>query len=736
MLLLATKGPKMLGAAPPISALGPAVCIDFETHLIRIDEEAEVAHMLAPRPVCLAWYDGTRSGLIPCWLPEARSFLRALLESDRILIGHSIAFDFLVAAAEWPELLPLIFAAYDAGRIRCTKVKQLLIDIARGEHKGRVTRGRFVRGTKKAGLHALATLVDHWLDERMEKENTFRLRYGELDGVDMIAWPEEAIDYPLGDASGAYRVIVQQGAFVQNAGYSDDGIMPDELRQTRADFALHLLQSWGIRTDPTRVAELRTRIGGEVETVLESLIPSGMVSRERGALKRNMQAIRDRVTASCARRGVAVPLTDGGAVATDTDTLKECSDDEALVALGNVSHSMTILSREIPQLERGTRWPLCARYNVLVESGRTSTSKPNIQNPSRKGGVRECYVARRGFMFADVDYEAIELHALAQACLDIVGHSALADALNKGLDPHLLFAAQLLGISYDEAKARRREKVVKDMRQLAKVANFGFPGGLAAKTFVEYAHGYDDKLKSIVDLPMAERLHDAWFKAWPEMREYFARVGSMIGVVGVVRQLRSKRIRGGVEFCAAANTFFQGLTADGCKDAMWLLAKECYLGEWTVPACGADEEVRRAQGAPSPLLGSRIVIFMHDEFIVEVPSGRWDAHRAAHRLAAVMRAAMQAWMPDVRVKADPALMWRWWKGVEPVKDTDGCLLPSMPGKKTNADVVVEEIWVYDEGPVAEEARRFLERVERKEAKPEDLFSLPEDVQVWVDRLVA
>ena len=32
-----------------------------------------------------------------------------------------------------------------------------------------------------------------------------------------------------------------------------------------------------------------------------------------------------------------------------------------------------------------------------------------------------------------------------------VGFSKLAEALNRGLDPHLAMAAQILGISYEEA---------------------------------------------------------------------------------------------------------------------------------------------------------------------------------------------------------------------------------------------------------------------------------------------
>src|SRR5690606_32482748 len=117
--------------------------------------------------------------------------------------------------------------------------------------------------------------------------------------------------------------------------------------------------------------------------------------------------------------------------------------------------------------------PIHSYFEVLRETGRTSSSNPNLQNLPRVDGVRECYVPRPGNVYISCDYDKAELHTLAQLCMDYFGESKLAEALNNGIDPHLQMAANILGIPYEEAKDRlkAKDKEVKDTRQMAKAAN-------------------------------------------------------------------------------------------------------------------------------------------------------------------------------------------------------------------------------------------------------------------------
>lgn len=103
-------------------------------------------------------------------------------------------------------------------------------------------------------------------------------------------------------------------------------------------------------------------------------------------------------------------------------------------------------------------------------------------------------------------------------------------------------------------------------------------------------------------------------------------------------------------YTQAANTLFQGLTADGCKLVLWRLAFECYL----------DTE--------SPLFGSRPIAFVHDEFLVESPEDR--ASEAADRLALVMREEMER-VISVPVRTTPCVSRRWAKKAESARGPDG-----------------------------------------------------------------
>jgi DNA polymerase I-like protein with 3'-5' exonuclease and polymerase domains len=163
-----------------------------------------------------------------------------------------------------------------------------------------------------------------------------------------------------------------------------------------------------------------------------------------------------------------------------------------------------------------------------------------------------------------------------------------------------------------------------------------------------------------------------WFRQWPENEPYFEFISDAVDHgqrvqrdgrefrlrPGQIMQHHSGRLRGGVEFCAAANGFFQGLAADGAKRALTRVAREQY-----------DSSMG------SPLYGSRTILFAHDELVVEMPEA--IAHEAAERLSVVMVESMREFVPDVIVEAPPALMRRWYKSAEPVYK-DGRLVPWEP----------------------------------------------------------
>ncbi|MFQ5491249.1 MAG: alcohol dehydrogenase catalytic domain-containing protein, partial [Phycisphaerae bacterium] len=90
---------------------------------------------------------------------------KPFVEGDRLLVGHNVAFDMVVAAYKWPDLLPAIFAKYERDQVTDTLLRQKLIDIA----SFRRVRTRY----------ALANLAKRWFTIEMDKD-TWRLHYDEL----------------------------------------------------------------------------------------------------------------------------------------------------------------------------------------------------------------------------------------------------------------------------------------------------------------------------------------------------------------------------------------------------------------------------------------------------------------------------------------------------------------------------------------------------------------------------
>lgn len=678
---------------------------DFETHLIR-------PGMVAPRPVCMSFHHAVNdprdpgTGLI--LRPQARMLLEAYLapKGSVTLVGHNTAYDLVCAMAEWPELARPIFDGVDEGRLRCTFIRQCLLDIAAGEadFRRRIFEGGELK-VSKAG-RALDDLVDLYFGEVLPKDDRIRLGYGALDGVPMTEWPEEFRTYVLRDAQEPVRLFEAQeeracqlGARPEMEGVwqlVDGESIPDERPQTRSALWLQLMSAWGLRTDPKAVAELRFEHERDQAERKRRLEPTGMI-RPDGS--RDMKVIQARVVAAYMALGQDAPRTfpsakfRDGQVKCDTETLVD-SGDEELALLGESLSDASTIGTWLPHLEEGARRPICVGYNPLVDSGRTSARKPNIQNPPRKGKIRACFVPREGWVYSFADYDTAELRALAQVCIWLLGWSDLGDALRAGEDPHLSLAADLEGITYEEALARSKagDKQIKDTRQLCKVPNFGLPGGLGAEKLVMYAHNYDPRFKKMVDIKVANQLRTAWFRKWREMRGYFECVSAAVGREGEgnVQQFGSRRVRGRCGFTQAANTTFQGLVADGAKRAGWALARECYLGDWMHPPEGEAELALKAAGKPSPLHGSRPVLFMHDEFGLEIPyRDPRAAGLAADRQARVQRLSMQELIPDVPIRCGSVMTRRWHKGAEAVR-VDGIMVPCKPEEQSG-----KTIWVRD-----------------------------------------
>jgi DNA polymerase I-like protein with 3'-5' exonuclease and polymerase domains len=609
---------------------------------------------------------------------RAGTLLEALLRDPNVLlIGHNVAFDFAVMLRAFPHLTSLVWRAYAADRVTDTGLRQKLLDLHRGEmdHPQRPSKHRYGEGKKKSA-YSLAALVHRHLGEHLDKgADTWRMRYAELLNVPISEWPAEALSYPAKDAQATLSVFEAQSRDeLAQAGR----VSPDEYRQARHAWWLQLMSVWGFATDVPRVLRLESTVQAELEAKRKELVAHKLLREEKkkGTIVyvRDQKQAREFMRQACEAEGRDLKLTDKGAIALNIEAC-EHSSHPVLKAYADYTHLATILTKDIAALRGGV---VHAGFNSLLETGRTSafgnadTGGYNVQNPARKGGVRECFISRPGNVLVDADYGGLELCTMSQACLWLLGRSSLAQAINEGKDPHLLMAANIVGCSYEEALARYkahglwkagdprgvRDDEIAEARQISKPLNFGLPGGMSARTFVDYCAA--QKIALAPTRPDAEtkayRLKALWQQTWPEFPEaYFPRHAAMTeqGDAEYVALL-SGRVRGGCDYTTLNNGYFQSLGADCAKDALWEISWRCH-----------DPE------KGSVLLGSHPVDFVHDQALVESPEE--IAAECAEEVGHIMNETGKKWMPDVPPRTVPCLARCWSKNAVDVRDASGRL---------------------------------------------------------------
>lgn len=294
------------------------------------------------------------------------------------------------------------------------------------------------------------------------------------------------------------------------------------------------------------------------------------------------------------------------------------------------------------------------------------------------------------WVYCSVDYGTLELCTLAQVNLWRQGFSRMAEAINADQDLHSRLGARIGGVPYDEfvKRVKAKDPWATNLRQLAKPINFGLPGGMGAAKLVLTARKDDvrfcelsgvstdcnsnEKITRWADRPipptcaacldLAVKYKKLWLAEWEEMDAYLKWAGELADREEVLTSFGNGMLRGGCNYNSTANHYFQNLAAQGAKHAGWVLAKETFTDRRSVLYNNA-----------------RVVVFVHDENMSEIREG--VAHECAFRKAEIMVAAMQQFVPDVKIKAVPALSRRWFKAMDASFDKSGRLKPWWPTDK-------------------------------------------------------
>lgn len=683
---------------------------DTETALIQ-------SAKLAPELACITYSDGERAEIVH-WQDSYKT-ARWLLEQEITTANGS--FDLAVLWAAHPDLRDLIWEGLVAGRYHDVQTRQKLMDIGAGCYR-RIYRKIPGEDAVSKLNYNLSDLHARYYGTWMEKDE-WRLRYGELRLFPLEQWPEGAKRYATYDAVATARIHDLQDEAALKQGETHN--LWDEAPQMRAAFGLYLMSCWGFKTDLKQVERVIGQIDREQPGFAQTLLREGLArEKKRGEYTRSEKAAKARMYKAVGDAGELTKtgyekvkkgeLTKEQALAAGYIKIDEewceVSKDPGLITYYHFRQNQ-LLRAKLGHIQTAAFYgiPIQTRFEVLMETGRTSSSEdkiiPNsmaLQNPPRKplldynkldkngnptplldargkpyGGMRECFVARPGCTLIACDFGQAELVSLAQVTYAAFGYSKMRELLNAKMDIHVDFGKEVLArqrgvkLPYEEAWRlyKAKDSTIKEYRQLAKSADFGFPGGLGWASFQSYARkAWGVELSG----EEAKALKVYWLKHFPEMKLYFQWISDLVergGGKADIQQYFSGRWRGKCFYTQSANTLFQGLTADAAKAALFEVSRHCY----TVQS--------------SALYGCRPLLFVHDEIITEAPKDQ--AAEAAIEMEKIMVEVYSRYTPDVRITADAHLMDRWSKDAEATHDERGKLIPWNPPQEEDEGADLE-----------------------------------------------
>ena len=289
--------------------------------------------------------------------------------------------------------------------------------------------------------------------------------------------------------------------------------------------------------------------------------------------------------------------TPGGAPSTDEETLEKLALDyplpKAILEYRSVAKLKSTYTDKLPKMVNAKTGRVHTNYaQAVAVTGRLSSTDPNLQNiPVRTAEgrrIREAFIAAPGSVIVSADYSQIELRIMAH----LSGDKGLLDAFAAGEDVHRATAAEVFGVTRDE--------VSNEQRRYAKVINFGLIYGMSA-------FGLAANLG--IERSAAASYIERYFTRYPGVAAYMERTRNAARECGYVETVFGRRLwlpdirsanqgrRQGAER-AAINAPMQGTAADLIKLAM--IAVQGWL------------ETSKLQ--------TRLVMQVHDELVLEVPS--------------------------------------------------------------------------------------------------------------------
>ncbi|MFF2633594.1 DNA polymerase I [Microbacterium sp. NPDC058021] len=232
------------------------------------------------------------------------------------------------------------------------------------------------------------------------------------------------------------------------------------------------------------------------------------------------------------------------------------------------------------------------------QTGRLSSTDPNLQNipirTTESRRIRAAFQVGEGYeTLLTADYSQIEMRIMAH----LSGDPGLIEAFNSGEDLHRFVGARVFGVTPEEVTSAMRTKV--------KAMSYGLVYGLSA-------FGLSKQLR--IEQSEAKGLMLEYFARFGAVRDYLRSAVQQAKIDGYTETIFGRRrpfpdlsspnrvLRENAER-AALNAPIQGSAADIMKIALFRIHAEF-----------AQQQLR-----------SRVLLQIHDELVVEVAPGEWDA---------------------------------------------------------------------------------------------------------------
>ena len=236
-------------------------------------------------------------------------------------------------------------------------------------------------------------------------------------------------------------------------------------------------------------------------------------------------------------------------------------------------------------------------FHQILDTGRVSSSKPNMQQIPADNKFRNCFTAPPGWKFVSADYSSQELNVIAFGSKDPVW----IEALKKGEDLHSTCAELVYGdkwmnsgesnCAYFRNKVKCNCSTHKKLRTNVKTINFGLAYGMGPNKLADTLN---------ININDAKILISKYFETFPAIKGFLEKLGNFGKKFGYIKTFppynrrrwftnwypkiwtyRSATMELGSIERASKNTPIQGASADMTKRALVLMRD--YINTLDVP---------------------------------------------------------------------------------------------------------------------------------------------------------